>query len=226
MTTTAATARWTRGSSNRAGGDPQALTDAILAALRAKDAAALDRLFCADATEDARSIKQILPMVQQAQLDGEVNQTSDTEASARVTMTANGTTATITQQYVNAGGKWCWRGVAVDAADMPQQSPEEKASIAAAKKIGQEFLDALNDRSKAKALRTFCEKPPSVVGRMIDSAIDAGAVVRISEIPTGGGKFVAVLVEGTIGGKPAKGTVMTEGDELGGERCVSSYLLN
>lgn len=162
----------------QAGGDPQALAEAIVAALLAKDAAALDRVLCSDATEDARGVKQILPMVENAQLDGDVTTKSDTEASARITVTANGTTATLTQELVNANGTWCWHGVTADAADLPEPSPEEKASLAAARKVGQEFLDALESGSKARAVRTFCEKPRRFETGMIDSAIKAGVRCR------------------------------------------------
>lgn len=210
----------------QAGGDPQALAEAIVAALLAKDAAALDRVLCSDATEDARGVKQILPMVENAQLDGDVTTKSDTEASARITVTANGTTATLTQELVNANGTWCWHGVTADAADLPEPSPEEKASLAAARKVGQEFLDALESGSKARAVRTFCERPRRFETGLIDSAIKAGVRLQISEIPPGGGRLIAVLVAGKIGGKPAKGTVMTEGDERGGARCVSNFLFD
>lgn len=50
--------------------------------------------------------------------------------------------------------------------------------------------------------------------------------MQISEIPPGGGRLIAVLVAGKIGGKPAKGTVMTEGDERGGARCLSNFLFD
>jgi hypothetical protein len=208
----------------KAGGDPQALAEATVAALLAKDAAALDRVLCPDATEDARSVKQILPMAEDAHLDGDVTAKSDTEASARITITANGTTATLTQELHNTGGKWCWHGVTAEEADLPQPSPEEKASLAAARKVGQVFLSALESGNKARAVRTFCEKPPRFVVGLIDETIKAGAGLRITEIPPGGGRLVAVLVDGTVGGKPAGGTVMTEGDEQGGARCVSSFL--
>lgn len=208
----------------QAGGDPQALAEATVAALLAKDAAAVDRVLCPDATEDARGVKQILPMVQDVRLDGDVRVKSDTEASARITITANGTTATLTQELRNSGGKWCWHGVTADAADLPEPSPEEKASLAAARKIGQQFLSALQSGRKARAVKTFCEKPPRFVVGMIEEAIKAGAKLRISEIPSGGGQLIAVLVDGKIGRNPASGTVMTEGDERGGARCVSSFL--
>ncbi|MGH3466868.1 MAG: hypothetical protein ACRDQF_03930 [Thermocrispum sp.] len=58
---------------------------------------------------------------------------------------------------------------------------------------------------------------------MIDAAIDAKADLRITEVPSSGGKLIAVLVAGKIGGKAAKGTVMTtDGGSRG--RCADSFL--
>lgn len=205
--------------------DPQTLAEAIVAALKAKDAAALDRLFCTDATEDAKSIAQALPMVTKAELDGDVSTKSGTEAAARITITANGRTVTFTSEFASADGAWCWRGVAMSG--MPEQSPEEKASVEAARKVAQQFLTAIKRGDKAKALSTFCEKQPDVVKRMIDAAIDGNADMRITKIPgRGSGGPIGVLVSGTISGRPSEGTVMTDVDKAGKRRCVASYLFS
>lgn len=209
----------------QAAADPQDLADAIVAGLKAKDKVAVEGLQCADATEDAKGIASVVSMVQDARLEAAVTKKSDTEASARIAMTANGTSASFTADLTGSGGKWCWQGLVIDAADMPEPSPEDQAAQRDAREVAQQFVGSIKKGSRAGATKVMCEKPGTAETRMIDAVIDAGFDMRIDEVMAGG-RLTAVLITGEIGGKAAKGTVMTSTDPAGGKRCVDGFLFN
>lgn len=198
---------------------PQAAAEALVAALKAKDAAAVRAVKCAGATADVEQLANLVSSVNTAELTG-VQQQSDTQATVFLVVDGFGDRSETDVQFAKEGNRWCLSSLE-GAADPPDPDAPSVEDGRAAKM--QAFLDAINAGNEPGAAAEVCAGAQSYMTQRVSELLDGDANLRMTGAPTAENNNASgVDIGGTVNGSSVSGQLHAQSDDDGATWCVES----
>jgi hypothetical protein len=224
------------------GTGPEALAQAIVNGLNAKDQNALAGLRCPDAEEDVGDVIEHVSDIQSAKLAGPVQQ-DDTHASANVTVMTQQGEVTAAGEMVKQGEKWCWSAVSmggnvpgspssapsIPPIDAPSTPPVDPSGVpsggtpGSASSLMSDFIAKVNSGDSTGATGLACSANSSSVSSSVDSAIAGSGSVSIKGTPRESSSTSLADVTGTLNGSQAKGLLGVNSADNGSTWCVDYF---
>ncbi|QFU94425.1 hypothetical protein [Amycolatopsis sp. YIM 10] len=221
---------------------PEGTTNAIVAALNTQDRTAMQGLICADADETVKQVPDNLNELSAAKLVSGPTKKSDTEYTATVEVTEkkDGDTSQFDGTLVQAGDKWCWKGLgnasntgSGKSSSKPSSGPKSSSPKGSSKPssapsgktdgkaVIDEFISKVNSGDKSGALSMACSSTASLLETTVGYAIDGQGSYTVASAPPDE-TLVSADITGTESGRSVSGSVSaTNFDDAG--FCISTF---
>ncbi|WP_236808414.1 hypothetical protein [Amycolatopsis albispora] len=222
---------------------PEGTTNAIVAALNTQDRTAIQGLICADADEVVKNVPDNLNELSAAKLVSGPTKKTDTEYTATVEVTEkkDGDTSQFDGTLVQAGDKWCWKGLgnatnsgsgkssskpSEPKSSSPKSSSKPTSSPGGSgntdgKAVIDEFISKVNAGDKSGALSMACSSTASLLETTVGYAIDGQGSYTVASAPPDE-TLVSADITGTESGRSVSGSVSaTNFDDAG--FCISTF---